>query len=113
MIEENRTKIGAVETFSDNSVTNHTTNTTTNTTNISNITKIEDDTKKSVVCEISGHPYCLIWSQPGMPQFVCIEPWHSLPSRTDGGYDWDQKPAAAILQPEESWSTTLSIAFVR
>lgn len=54
MIEENRTKIGAVETFSDNSVTNHTTNTTTNTTNISNITKIEDDTKKSVICEISG-----------------------------------------------------------
>lgn len=52
MIEENRTKIGAVETFSDNSVTNH--NHTTNTTNISNITKIEDDTKRSVVCEISG-----------------------------------------------------------
>ena len=52
MIEENRTKIGAVETFSDNSVTNHTH--TTNTTNISNITQIADDTKKSVVCEISG-----------------------------------------------------------
>lgn len=52
MIEENRTKIGAVETFSDNSVTNH--NHTTNTTNISNITQIADDTKKSVVCEISG-----------------------------------------------------------
>ena len=32
MIEENRTKIGAVETFSDNSVTNHTH--TTNTTNM-------------------------------------------------------------------------------
>ena len=48
-----------------------------------------------------------------MPPFICIEPWHSLPSRTDGGYEWDQKPAAAILQPEESWSTTLSMAFVR
>ena len=57
MIEENRTKIGAVETFSDNSVTNHTH--TTNTTNISNITKIEDDTKKSVVCEISGRKVLL------------------------------------------------------
>lgn len=56
MIEENRTKIGAVETFSDNSVTHHTntTNTTTNTTNISNVTNIADDTKKSVICEISG-----------------------------------------------------------
>ena len=57
MIEENRTKIGAVETFSDNSVTTH--NHTTNTTNISNITQIEDDTKKSVVCEISGRKVLL------------------------------------------------------
>ena len=52
MVEENRTKIGAVETFSDNSVTNN--SHTTNTTNISNITNVSDDTKKSVVCEISG-----------------------------------------------------------
>ncbi|MGM9735655.1 MAG: hypothetical protein ACI3ZL_04515 [Candidatus Cryptobacteroides sp.] len=48
IIENSRNKVGAVESFSDNSVTNNTTN------NISNITKIEDDTKKSVTCEISG-----------------------------------------------------------
>ena len=48
IIENSRNKVGAVESFSDNSVTNNTTNTTTNITNIS------DDTKKSVVCEISG-----------------------------------------------------------
>ncbi|MGN1210891.1 MAG: hypothetical protein ACI4TM_04340, partial [Candidatus Cryptobacteroides sp.] len=52
IIENSRNKVGAVESFSDNSVTNNTTNTTTN--NISNITQIEDDTKKSVICEISG-----------------------------------------------------------
>ena len=73
----------------------------------------EKDSGRAVVCSIKNFPYCLIWSKAGEPKFVCIEPWHSLPSRTDGGYDWDQKPAAAILQPEESWSTTLSIAFVR
>ena len=48
IIENSRNKVGAVESFSDNSVTNNTTNNTTNITNIS------DDTKKSVVCEISG-----------------------------------------------------------
>ena len=73
----------------------------------------EKDSGRAVVCSIKNFPYCLIWSKAGEPKFVCIEPWHSLPSRTDGGYEWDQKPAAAILQPEESWSTTLSIAFVR
>ena len=48
IIENTRTKVGAVDTFSDNSVTNHTTHNTTN------ITHVSDDTKKSVVCEISG-----------------------------------------------------------
>lgn len=73
----------------------------------------EKDSGRGVVCSIKSFPYCLIWSKPGEPRFVCIEPWNSLPSREDGCYDWDKKPAAAILQPEESWSTTLSTAFVR
>ena len=73
----------------------------------------EKDTGRGVVCAIKDFPYCLIWSKPGEPKFVCIEPWHSLPSREAGGYAWDQKPAAAVLQPGASWSTTLSTAFVR
>ena len=73
----------------------------------------EKDTGRGVVCSIKNFPYCLIWSKPGEPKFVCIEPWHSLPSREEGGYEWDQKPAASVLQPGASWSTTLSTAFVR
>jgi aldose 1-epimerase len=73
----------------------------------------EKDSGRAVVCEISGHPYCLIWSQPGMPQFVCIEPWHSLPSTEEGSYAWEDKAAAAVVQPGRSWSTTMKIAFVR
>ncbi len=73
----------------------------------------EKDSGRGVVCSIRNFPYCLIWSKPGEPKFVCIEPWNSLPSRENEGYDWNQKPAAAILQPGESWSTTLSTAFVR
>jgi len=48
-----------------------------------------------------------------MPQFVCIEPWHSLPSVEGGSCKWEQKAAAAILTPGEAWSTTLSTSFVR
>ena len=73
----------------------------------------EKDTGRGVVCSIKAFPYCLIWSKPGAPQFVCIEPWNSLPSREADGYEWEKKPAAAVLQPGESWSTTLSTAFVR
>ncbi len=73
----------------------------------------EKGTGRGVVCNIEEFPYTLIWSKPGMPQFVCIEPWHSLPSPQGSSTDWTQKPHAAILAPGEAWSTTLSTAFVR
>ena len=73
----------------------------------------EKDTGRGVVCNISEFPYTLIWSKPGMPQFVCIEPWHSLPSPENGTSDWNEKPAAAVLTPGEAWSCTLSTSFVR
>ena len=73
----------------------------------------EKDSRRGVVCKIEEFPYTLIWSKPGMPKFVCIEPWQSLPSPDNGDTSWENKPAAAILNPGESWSTTLSTSFVR
>ena len=73
----------------------------------------EKDTGRAVVCHIERFPYTLIWSKPGKPHFVCIEPWNSLPSPASGSQKWEDKPAAAILDPGESWSTCLSMSFVR
>ncbi len=73
----------------------------------------EKGTGRAVVCDIGDFPYTLIWSKPGKPRFVCIEPWHSLPSWENGSKNWEEKPAAATLQPGESWSTTLRTRFVR
>lgn len=73
----------------------------------------ERDTGRAVICDIEEFPYTLIWSKPGEPKFVCIEPWHSLPSAEKSGTDWNQKPAAAILAPGEAWETTLSTRFAR
>ena len=73
----------------------------------------EKGTGRGVVCSIEEFPYTLIWSKPGEPKFICIEPWHSLPSPENGSIDWNEKPAAAILKPGEAWSCTLSTSFVR
>ena len=73
----------------------------------------EKGTGRAVVCNIAEFPYVLIWSQPGMPKFVCIEPWHSLPSAEGSSIKWEEKPAAAVLNPGEAWSCTLSTSFVR
>ena len=73
----------------------------------------EKGTGRGVVCNIQEFPYTLLWSKPGMPKFICIEPWHSLPSPENGSIKWEEKPAAAILNPGEAWSCTLSTSFVR
>ena len=73
----------------------------------------EKGTGRAVVCDISEFPYTLIWSKPGMPRFVCIEPWHSLPSPENGSMKWYETPADAILAPGEAWSTTMRTSFVR
>ena len=73
----------------------------------------EKGTGRGVVCNIAEFPYTLLWSKPGMPKFICIEPWHSLPSPENGSIKWEEKPAAAILNPGEAWSCTLSTSFVR
>lgn len=73
----------------------------------------EKGTGRGVVCDISKFPYTLIWSKPGTPRFVCIEPWHSIPSAEHGDHKWEHKAAAATIAPGESWSTTLSMTFKR
>lgn len=73
----------------------------------------EKDTGRGVVCAIRNFPFVLIWSKPGVPKFVCIEPWNATPSPIDGSTKWEEKPAAAVLAPGQEWSTTLSMSFVR
>lgn len=74
----------------------------------------EKDTGRGVVLSIRSFPFVVLWSKEGMtPPFVCLEPWNSTPSPVHGSYQWEEKPAAAILAPGEGWSTTLSTSFVR
>ncbi len=73
----------------------------------------EKDSGRAVVCGIGNAPYNLIWSTPGVPRFVCIEPWQSTPSPAGGDIAWENKPAASRLAPGESYTITMSTAFVR
>jgi len=53
-----------------------------------------------------GFPFVLLWSKPGIPGFMCIEPWHGLPDRVDGDHDLFTRPALKVLQPGESFTAT-------
>ena len=73
----------------------------------------EKDSQRAVVCDISGAPYNLIWSKPGTPRFVCIEPWQSTPSPITEDLSWENKPATACLAPGESYKVTMKTTFKR
>lgn len=66
----------------------------------------EKDTGKFLRVETRDWPYVLLWSKPGVPGYVCIEPWTGF----DGaGHDLLRRPGAAALQPGESISRTQRI----
>ena len=74
----------------------------------------EKDTGKNITCRIAGYSYTLIWSALSEKiRFVCIEPWHSLTGAENDPKEWNERAAAAELQPGEVFSTTLSTTFDR
>lgn len=74
----------------------------------------EKDTGKKVSVDISEFPYVLIWAPPHKPvQFVCIEPWHTLPDREDATGVWEDKQPAITLAPGHVWNTELKMTFDR
>ena len=74
----------------------------------------EKDTGRHIVCNVEGFPYKMIWSALAKPvRFVCIEPWHSLPSAENDPQEWNERAAAVCLAPGKRWSTTLSTTVER
>ena len=83
--------------------------------NAKSLSLVEKDTGRCITVGLEGFPYTLIWSAAGQAQlqFVCIEPWHSLPDTTTANGDWLQKPCAAQLEAGQSWTTHLDMTFNR
>ena len=54
-------------------------------------------------------PYVLIWSKPGQPRFICIEPWHGLPDAVDTDHDLFRRPSVRVLEPGESFAAVHTV----
>lgn len=66
----------------------------------------EKDTGSSLRVDTTDWPHAVLWSMPGVPGFVCIEPWSGLEG---GGHDLAQRPGVIQLEPGEGSSWTLHI----
>ncbi|MBP8855933.1 MAG: aldose 1-epimerase family protein [Oscillospiraceae bacterium] len=73
----------------------------------------EKGTGRSITVDVAGFPFVLIWSQAGPLEFVCIEPWHGVPDRSDATGNWADKPHTITLAKGEDWGTQLVMQFNR
>ncbi len=63
----------------------------------------ERDTGRALRLWVEGWPYVLLWSQPGLPGFVCIEPWTGY---IGPGRDLMDRPGTLLLPPGQALSRT-------
>ena len=63
----------------------------------------ERDTGRALRLWVEGYPYVLLWSQPGLPGFLCIEPWSGY---IGPGRDLIDRPGTLLLVPGQTFSRT-------
>jgi galactose mutarotase-like enzyme len=59
----------------------------------------------SIRLETEGVPYLGIWTKPGGAPFLCIEPWHGLPDRSDTTGRFEEKEGILTLEPGSLFTT--------
>ena len=64
----------------------------------------EKETGKYIKVDTEGCPYVLLWSKPGVPGYLCIEPWSGW---AGAGKELAGRPGTAVLKPGESKTCTL------
>ena len=66
----------------------------------------ERETGRYIRVGTDGCPFVLLWSKPGIPGFVCIEPWSGFIGE---GHDLSRRPGAEMLLPGQSMTRTLRV----
>ncbi len=75
------------------------------------ISLVEKQTGKNITLSIKGFEYLVLWSKANSFEFLCIEPWHTLPDSEDSTCIWQQKTPCIKLEKEQHFDTCLSITF--
>ncbi len=73
------------------------------------LTLQEKGSNRKVEVDIEGYPYVLLWSfKTETIQFVCIEPWHTLPDYIDADKEWTKKKNLLQLKAGETFNSRMS-----
>lgn len=58
----------------------------------------EKDSGKYIQLELEGYAHLILWSVPGIPGFLCMEPWTGF---NGSGHDLWKRPGTVALKPGE------------
>ena len=72
----------------------------------------ERDSGRALRVGIENYPCVLLWSAPGMPGFLCIEPWQGMPSRADGGHTLWERPSTVRVEPGQSFAAVQTMELI-
>ncbi len=67
----------------------------------------EKETGHYLRVDTQDFPYVLLWSPPGIPGFLCIEPWTGF---AGPGHDLSRRPGSLLLAPGASFCRAQRIA---
>ena len=66
---------------------------------------------QAIRMEIAGYPYLLLWSQPGMPGYICIEPMSGTMNPANQVNNLWERPGVQPLEPGQSktWQQKITV----
>lgn len=75
----------------------------------SRVSLVQKNTGKGIALDFPGFPVLAFWTKPyAQGQYLCIEPWHGLPSWKNEDCEMKDRPYAITLLPGESRQLTFT-----
>jgi len=72
---------------------------------------INEKTGKGLVFSFPGFPVLAIWTKPNIDgKYICLEPWHGLPSWEDESCELKDRPFALVLDPGKTYRAQYQMA---
>lgn len=80
--------------------------------NSSYVTLKSTKSNKGVKLDFSGCDTIAIWSPDNEAEFVCLEPWSSIPSINDEAKELDEKNLAIALEPDDIYRFSFTMQII-
>lgn len=80
--------------------------------NINSVT-LEKSNGQKVIYRFKTIRYLALWSHPQYGDYICIEPWMSLPDYIDGDKELCKKKSLLSLKPGEEFEFSYSLEFTK